>query len=63
MTNIKSITEQEHYDWLADKLRTMRRRTKIFNLLKKELTASGYWKNKPRGDGGKQQGRKNSLRL
>ena len=52
MTNNKVITEQQHYDWLADKLRVMNRRTKLFRLLKTVLMAQGYWKNKPRGNGG-----------
>ena len=52
MTNNKVITEQQHYDWLANKVRDMRRRTKLFKLLKSELSSLGYWKNKARGNGG-----------
>ena len=53
MTNNKVLTDQQHYDWLTDKLRSLKRRTKIFKLLKEELGALGYWKNKKRGDGGR----------
>ena len=38
---------------LEDKLKQLKRRTKLYNLLKNELSKQGYWKNKPREDGGK----------
>ena len=44
----------EHYIWLSNELKDLKRRTKLFNLLKNELSRLGHWKNKARGDGGKQ---------
>lgn len=43
----------DHYNWLINELKTLKRRTKLFDILKKELSNQGYWKNKARGDGGK----------
>ena len=34
---------------LRDEVRVMTRETKLYKLLKEELTARGYWKNKKRG--------------
>lgn len=40
--------EAEFYKMLENKLKTLKRRTKLFNLLKNELSRQGYWKNKAR---------------
>ena len=45
--------ETDFLELLENELKTLKRRTKLFDLLKKELTKLGYWKNKARGDGGK----------
>ena len=47
------ISDKQGLEWLQAKLKTLKRRTLLFNLLKKELSGYGYWKNKVRGDGGK----------
>ena len=38
---------------LAQRIRSMTLRTKLFKLLKTELSVLGYWRNKPRGDSAK----------
>lgn len=35
---------------LRDEIRTMSRKTMLYRLLKEELTALGYWRNKIRGN-------------
>ena len=47
------VSDKQGLEWLQAKLKTLKRRTLLFNLLKKELSGYGYWKNKVRGDGGK----------
>jgi len=42
--------EKKFYILLRDKLSRMNRRTKLFKILKEELTLQGYWKNLPRGN-------------
>ena len=44
------MTDYEAYEWLEEQLKTLRRRTKLFNMLKKELSYHGYWKNKAGGN-------------
>lgn len=34
---------------LTDQMRTMSVRSRLYKTLKQELTARGYWKNRPRG--------------
>lgn len=43
-------------------LKTMRPRTKLWNLLRAELTHRGHWKLKARGDGGNQKMRESTLK-
>jgi len=43
------MTNQDHYKWLLSELPKLNRRSKLFRLLKDELSALGYWRNKPRG--------------
>jgi hypothetical protein len=40
----------DHYEWLENELKTLKRRTKLFIMLKKELSYHGYWRNKSRGN-------------
>jgi hypothetical protein len=35
---------------LKEEIRKLRPRTRLFTMLKKELSILGYWKNKPRGN-------------
>jgi hypothetical protein len=35
---------------LKEEIRKLRPRSKLFRILKKELSILGYWKNKPRGN-------------
>ncbi len=35
---------------LKEEIRKLKPRTKLFRILKKELSILGYWKNKPRGN-------------
>ena len=37
-------------EWLRDEIRRMSVRSKLYRLLKEELTARGNWKNRPRGN-------------
>lgn len=37
------------YEELKKQIRSMTYRTKIYKVLKDELSAQGHWKNKPRG--------------
>ena len=37
-------------EWLRAEIRQMTRETKLYKLLKEELTELGYWKNRKRGD-------------
>ena len=46
------ISDKEGLEWLEKKLKALKRRTILFDLLKHELNIKGYWKNKPRGNGG-----------
>ena len=42
--------EANFYKILENELKTLKRRTKLFQILKRELTKQGYWRNLPRGD-------------
>jgi len=44
------MTNQDHYKWLLSGLSKLNRRSKLFRLLKDELSAKGYWHNLPRGN-------------
>ena len=42
----------DFYKILENELKTLKRHTKLYYLLKTELSKHGYWKNKARGNGG-----------
>jgi hypothetical protein len=52
-------------DSLRAAIRSMTPRTQLFKVLKEELTALGYWRNKPRGNPAKgfkvMKGEKNEI--
>ena len=43
-------------------IRRMTRETKLYKLLKEELTAQGYWKAKPRGNPKKAKARSDEVK-
>lgn len=42
----------QNYDSLARQIRTMSVRSELYKVLKAELSARGWWKNRPRGKPG-----------
>jgi hypothetical protein len=42
--------DKARYPILREEIRTMSTRSVFFRVLKEELTARGYWRNKPRGN-------------
>lgn len=46
---MKLLLSKEATDWLRAHIRTMGPKSPIYKLLKEELTARGWWKNRPRG--------------
>lgn len=49
-------------EYLRVMIRRMTRETKLYKLLKEELTAQGYWKAKPRGNPKKAKARSDEVK-
>jgi hypothetical protein len=46
---LKSKRDKQELDILAQQVRNMSTRSDLYRVLKHELSARGWWKNKPRG--------------
>jgi hypothetical protein len=44
------IDQELEQQYLRNRIRAMKRGDEFFKILKEELSALGYWKNKPRGN-------------